>query len=289
MKHFFEIRVSDFVINMKKNIAKIYSHRLRNLRLMVKLLCFAPFVRCVILNGSMAGDLLCHLKPAEMAGEGSQYLDGEILRRKAPQNDRKNWIIKPSSDIDILIIAKSGRIYTCRAAVLFWAGLSGLKRSSRSEKTHAGRFCFNYFLTENFLEIPHNRGEKVDKYCAENYSKSVLLWGDQKLFERFMSINLKWMRKYINVTKRPQNYFTERAQKKENSQFVFSRNLYIRSRKELQKIIEIILSKRFGNWLEYTLRNIQIKRIKKDPASKKYPKFIVFNDRELRFHHPKTK
>jgi predicted nucleotidyltransferase len=226
---------------MKIDITKLYSRRLRNMRVTVKLLRFVPFCRCVILNGSMA--------------EGK---------------------IELTSDIDLLIIAKSGRIYTCRAAVLFWAKLSGLKRSSNEKKSHTGRFCFNYFLTDNFLTIPHNRGGKVDKYCAENYSKSILLLGDQKVFDRFMKTNLIWMKKYIGEIPKSKLQITNKFQ---NPNYQISN--------QIQKIIEKLLSSGFGRRVEYTLKNIQIKRIKKDPAVKKYPDYIVFNDKELRFHLPK--
>ena len=243
---------------MKNDLQKLSSHRLRNLRIMVKLLHLAPFCSCVILNGSMA--------------EGK---------------------IKTGSDIDLLIIAKSGRIYTCRAAVLFWAILTGLKRSHDDNKNHAGRFCFNYFLTDNFLTIPHNRGKKVDKYCAENYSKSILLLGDQKIFDRYMAENWKWMKKYkgeipkskisdlgegLRLGTTPESRRVGRDGQNPNSQIS----------DQIQKIIEKLLSNGFGKRIEHTLKNIQIKRIKKDPAVKKYPKYIVFNDRELRFHSPKT-
>lgn len=251
---------------MKTDIIKLYSHRLRNLRVMVKLLRLAPYVRCVILNGSMA-----------------------------------TGNIKESSDIDILIISQSGRIYTCRAAILFWATLTGLKRSSNEKKSYAGKFCFNYFLTDNFLTIPHNRGEKVDKYCAENYSKSILLWGDNQFFERFMNINLTWMKRYLPSVRHPALPSGPRLCPAETgdagstnssgsiSEFPIESGMTNREKSIIQKFIDRLLSDKFGNRLEHTLKKIQIARIKKDPAVKKYPKFIVFNDKELRFHYPKTR
>ena len=285
---------------MFNNIDKIYSHRLRNLRIIVRLLRFAPYVRCVILNGSMAEDFpLCHPDPPA-GGEGSQGFSSEILRRTAPQNDRKRWKMKLSSDIDLLIIAKSGRIYTCRAAVLFWTALTGLKRSNNENKSHAGKFCFNYFLTEGFLTIPHDRGKEVDKYCAENYSKSILLWGDEKLFDKYMKINWKWMKHYLPQISnlKSQNYISKTEKLRDchceesatrQSKFVYSRDSYIHSRSAMQYAIEKLLSGNCGNRIENLFKTIQIARINKDPAVKKYPEYIVYTDRELRFHLPKEK
>lgn len=240
---------------MNNNLHKLYFHRLKNLQMMVKLLRLAPYVRCVILNGSMA--------------EGK---------------------IKPSSDIDILIIAKSGRIYTCRAAVLCWAVLTGLKRSNNKNKNHAGRFCFNYFLTDKFLIIPHNRGYKIDKYCAENYSKSILLSGDQKLFDKYMRTNWKWMKKFLPSLRHPALDAGSTNSAGSISRFPIESGMTDREKRSIiQKLIEKFLSAKFGERVEYTLKNIQIRRIKKDPAVKKYPDYIVFSDRELRFHLPQNR
>ena len=226
---------------MNKSIAKIYNHRLRNLKIMAKLLQLVPFIRCIILNGSMAESK-----------------------------------IKKSSDIDLLIIAKRGRIFTCRAAVLFWAYISGLKRSSDRNKNHAGQFCLNYFLTDNFLTIPHNRGEKMDRYCAENYSKSKLIWGDEKIFNKYMSVNAEWMNKYLGKITNHKSQITNKYQISNIKLFIW-----------IARAKEYILSKRFGNWVERVLKNIQVKKINQDPRVKKYPQLIVINDKELRFHPPK--
>lgn len=227
---------------MDKDPQKTYNHRLHNLKIMAKLFQLVPFVRCVILNGSMA--------------EG---------------------IINKSSDIDILVIAKRGRIFSCRAAVLFWAYLSGLKRSADQTKNHAGRFCFNHFLTDNFLLIPCGRGEKMDRYCAEDCSKSRLVWGDEKIFDKYMNVNMKWMKKYLRENSKSKYQNPTKYQTSNIKLFIWK-----------AKILEYVLKGKFGNWVEKVLKNIQIKKINKDPRVKRYPQLIVFNDRELRFHPPKN-
>ena len=223
---------------MNKSIAKIYNHRLNNLKIMAKLLQLVPFIRCVVLNGSMTENK-----------------------------------IKRSSDIDLLIIAKRRRIFTCRAHVLFWAYISGLKRSTNEIRGHAGRFCFNYFLTDNFLTIPSGRGEKMDKYCAENYSKSKLIWGDEEIFTKYMTTNLVWMKKFL-----PQI-----SSHKAVSLYAENIKLFIWK----AKILEYILRSSFGDWIERILKNIQVKKIEQDPRAKKYPQLIAISDKELRFHPPK--
>lgn len=222
---------------MNEDITKTYHHRLCHLKIMATFLQLVPFLRCVILNGSMA--------------EGR---------------------IKFSSDIDILIIAKRGRIFTARFLALLLAKLLGKKRSSDEKKPHNGKFCFNYFLTDNFLIIPHHRDPLTNEYCAKNYSKSVLVWGDQKLFEKFMRINLKWMKKYQISKCSPSFSLSEKKHAKAWATTILS---------------EKILSNRFGDIVELGLKNIQLKKINRDPRTKRYPTFIVANDREMRFHLPR--
>ena len=233
---------------MNAAINKIYSRRLYNLKIMAKALQLAPFIRCIILNGSMA--------------EGK---------------------IKKSSDIDLLIIAKRGRIFTCRAAVLFWAHISGLKRSTDNTRSHVGRFCFNYFLTDNFLMIPHNREEKMNKYCAENYSKSRLIWGDNNIFSNYMNINAKWMKKHLPSLHHPALDAGSTNRLRSISRFPIKSGMTA-----FAVFFEKILSGRFGNWVERVLKNIQVKKINRDPRTKKYPELIVTNNKELRFHPPKN-
>jgi predicted nucleotidyltransferase len=202
-----------------------------------------PFLRAIILNGSLAG--------------------GNI---------------KESSDIDLLIIARSGRIYTTRFFVNLLGNLLGEKRSKNEEKSHAGKFCFNYFLTDGYLKIPTGRGEKMDKYCAMNYSRSVLLWGDDKLFDKFLAINSDLFAKFgcfssLNDSKELEYYFPARS---------ITFLLFIR------KMQEIVFGGMFGNWIERRLKHLQIKMIESDPRTSKFPSLIVYNDQEARFHPPKN-
>lgn len=225
-------------------------HRLVNKRLkrayfFGKLLSWLPYIRCVILNGSLA------------QGKAKKY-----------------------SDIDILIITKAKRIFSARFFVNIFAKILGIKRSKDENKSHSGKFCLNYFLTENFLKIPVGRGEKIDKYCAENYSKSVFLAGDCRLFVKFMCRNWKLFKRYnceIDLPKGPKKYchpdIRQPADEGPHSYGI------LRHRNKM--------AQNDNSWFENWAKKYQIKRIEKDPRTQKYPELIVYNDKELRFHPPK--
>lgn len=207
---------------------------------MAALLQLAPFVRAIILNGSLA--------------EG---------RAKA------------SSDIDILIIAQTGRLYTARFATLLLASLSWQKRSKDAAKPHKGKFCFNYFLTTGYLKIPVGRSEVMDCYCAKNYSRSILVWGNRKLYDKLIRANKALFDKY---NCRPQN-------------LIFDKDLPVKNYRLLnllQNLKEKCLAGRFGDWLENKLKIAQIRRIEKDDRTSMHPTLIVYSDKEARFHPPKN-
>ncbi len=191
-----------------------------------------PFVKAIILNGSLA-------------------------QRK----------VKETSDIDFLMIVQKGRLYTARLFLIILGFLTGQKRSKDENKPHAGKFCFNYFMTENHLQIPTGRGEEMDKYCAMNYSKSLLISGDEKLFGKFIEANKELFSKYDCAI------VTSGKVSDNNS--------------ATKRTIESILDGKFGDWLELRFKNLQIKLIEKDPRTKAFPELVVYNDQEARFHPPK--
>jgi len=219
---------------------------------LAKILQFFPFIRCVILNGSLA--------------EGRA---------------------KKGSDIDILIVAQSGRVFSVRFFIAVLTSILGIKRSSNGTKNHAGKFCFNYYLTDDYLEIPHDRTDIINAYCARNYSQSILVWGDENIFSEYCQVNIDWMQKYlksqginnksINIFPIVENWVTK--------QFPIGN---IRA-KRVGQWWERRLSNKFGDWIEIQVKKFQIWLIEKDYRTWKYPNFVVYNDRELRFHPPKNR
>ena len=203
---------------------------------------FLPFVRCVILNGSLAS------------------------------GDHKK-----SSDIDILIIAKSKRIFTCRFFVNAVTTMLGIKRSSDRTKSHAGKFCFNYFLIEGYLKI--NYPKEREEYCAQNYSQSQFVAGDSDLFNKFLKLNKQLFNKFSYV---PDPILSSRGQRSWRS-IIKDCFVSLAMTRCVQNFTELF----FGSWFENRARSYQINRIKRDSITKKYPDLIVFNGKELRFHPPK--
>ena len=186
---------------------------------------------------------------------------------------------KRSSDIDLLIVGKSGRLFTVRFFATFWMSILGIKRSKDTKQNHAGKICLNYYLADDYLKIPTGRGEKIDRYCALNYSKAKYLEGDYRLFEKFIKANQQLFQKYHDLGCHPELDSGSRL-----SRFRIKSGMTFMG----TRIIEKMLPGKSGDWVEAKLKSSQIRRIESDPITQKYPELIVYNDRELRFHPPKS-
>lgn len=203
---------------------------MKKARLIGRVLSWLPFVRAVILNGSLAS--------------GGH---------------------KSSSDIDILIIAEDGRIFSARFLVNLLAVIIRVKRPRDERADHAGKFCFNYFLTRSYLQI--NYPKEREEYCAHNYAASILLAGDRQLFAQFLKTNEALFTKYNGNPQKSDCHSYPEAEFGVNS----GRNLAPSS----------------PNSFESWARAYQVRKIEADPITKKFKEEIVYNDRELRFHPKK--
>lgn len=169
-----------------------------------------------------------------------------------------------NSDFDVLIIAKSGRLYTCRVFLSLVASFFRARRK-RFDLIASDKFCFNHYLTDENLSISHE-----SLYNAQSYAnlKPVLIGGE--LFKRFYGDNI-WINKYVyNFC--PADDFVLRRIRPFPVLAVFS------------KITEKVLNSFWGDWLERALRYFQQKRIKINPATYESGGRVVFNESELEFH-----
>lgn len=194
----------------------LYQKRLKKARIIVSILQIIPFARMIALTGSMAR--------------------GEITA---------------SSDIDLFIIIKSGRIWTSRFFVVFILKLLG---QYRTDQDVAGKVCPNRFQTDNSLKIyPQNL------YHTQEYSQIMPLF-DQGVYRKFMRAN-RWTKK-----RRIKSIETKATQ------------AWVRT------MGEWILSGRLGNSLELKLKTYQTKRIMWDKRTYQKNARIIISDKMLCFH-----
>ena len=143
------------IFNNKISVSKI-----KKLRRVVWFLRFIPFVRAVMVTGRLA------MKNAEN-----------------------------SSDWDLLVVLKSGRIWTGRTLVTGAVHSLGKRRHGNKIKN---RVCLNYFITDKSLEIKYK-----DLFSANEYLFCFPLFDSKNYYNKFQLKN-SWIREY-----KPNYYLVE--------------------------------------------------------------------------------
>lgn len=171
--------------------------------------------------------------------------------------------VNPASDFDVIVGARSGRIFTARFFCVLAFGLFGWRRSKLSHKESAAdKICLNHFVTEKSFQL----SSAHDAYWQKLYQNLVPLFGDLEKINQFFAANNNWL-------PRPKFYVDDLRHLHKASSWV-------------KKVREWILGGIFGDWLEKVLRRVQIARIerslKTDPPG--YKPRIKYNNDELEFH-----
>jgi hypothetical protein len=174
--------------------------------------------------------------------------------------------VHQDSDFDVIVGAKSGRIFTARFFCILMFGLLGRRRQKFSHREAASnKICFNHFVTPRSyrLKPPHNI------YWQELYRNLVPIYGQKEKIRDFFEAN-DWMG--LPALAGERTYSDDLRHEFYEPSF----NGFI---------LEKILSGRFGDFTERILKRIQIKRIRKSPKdSLGFEPRMVFNDDELEFH-----
>lgn len=113
---FYFLRGRSSLVNQRIERQKLADQRWKKARWVIRMLQSVPFIRLVMLSGSLAIN-----------------------------NPRKE------SDIDLLIVTQAGRIWTCRAITTLLIHSLGQRRHGQLTKN---RFCLNHYITTQSLKIP---------------------------------------------------------------------------------------------------------------------------------------
>lgn len=208
---------------------KISARKWKKFLGMVKFLALAPYLRGVFASGSMA-----------------------------ISNTTEE------SDFDVLIIVRSGRLYTGR--FFLWAISSLLRvRRKKNQKIAPDKLCFNHYITDDSLYINH---ESI--FNAQTYINLKPVMIKPELFDKFYADNL-WLNNYAYNFRSHKNFAGRSA--KPSGIFLI-----------LAEISEFIIDFFPGDVLERVFRYFQQKRIKNDPVIHELGGRVVFTDQELEFH-----
>jgi len=225
---FFFLKNREVIIKERIERNKIASRKWKKARRIIKLFQVIPFIRMVAISGSLAMD-----------------------------NTKEN------SDIDLLIITKTGRIWTCRGLITVFSHLIGKRRHGNLTKD---RICLNHYLTEKSLKIPYK-----SLYNAQTYSHLIsVLEIKDNLYKKFQKSN-KWINNYLSFYPVEEKGYLRKIKL----------NYFFKSIREFK---EFILDGLIGNFIEFILKKIQQRRIGKDPLTYQSGGRVVFSNKQLEFH-----
>ena len=165
-----------------------------------------------------------------------------------------------NSDLDVIIGAKEGRIFTVRLFTSFYLWLLELRRGSNASKEEgSGKVCLNHFVTPRGYELRSPR----NAYWATLYKNLVPIFGDKNTILHFFQGNI-----WASAGAETWSFF--RAEKPN-----WFRNA-----------LEIVLEGPIGNLFEYVVRFFQKAKFQeslKNVKAGNLPR-VFFGDEELEFH-----
>lgn len=191
----------------------------------IKVLRFLPYIRAVFVSGSVA--------------VGNAHKD---------------------SDIDILVVAERGRVWTVRIMLHLILGVLGWRRHDQKIKN---RLCLNHFLTTDNLKVPFE-----SMYNAQTYAHLLCSMDTGGYFSLFVENN-GWLAEYLlggggfEPIKKASCLYSEASR--------------------LQKFFELLMDNFLGNGLERLLGWLQKKRIGYRSARNSQDRVYIKNG-QLAFH-----
>ncbi len=171
-----------------------------------------------------------------------------FVRGVALAGSQAMGLYKSTSDIDLLVITDPKFLWLARSLVTAYFQVIGQRRHG---SIVIDRFCLNHYLAG-----PKKISKWKNLYTAWEYLKLRPLVYRQEIYE-FQSQNLEWLKIYFP------NFVFERPQNEKPS--------------GIQRVLEGIVTNRFGLWLEKQIKKSLSGRIRKEP-------YILVEEDELSFH-----
>jgi hypothetical protein len=175
-------------------------------------------------------------------------------------------IAEKNSDIDLLVVAKHGRIFTVRLFLTIISQIAGMRRYA--EKIE-GRFCLSFYVDQQYLDFKELLISPYDIYFAYWMIGMLPLYGERESCFGMREENKDWLDEYFeNINTR-----------------YFENHISERKRKLSSRIIERLLRGKFGKWFESRLASYFIGRHKKNSKALSGDASVEVNSKRLKFHN----
>lgn len=170
---------------------------------------------------------------------------------------------KPTSDLDVLVIAAPNRVWTVRFFLTVLLDAFRLRR--RPQGVTRDRVCLNHYLAADSLSFPYR-----SLYTALEYARLVPLLGEEAC-RAFRSANRSWMEEYLLQV------FPDAVRHRK----AVRPSALLRS---VSWMFERLLAGRLGDALERRLAHAQRARIARSETAREPKGRVVATDTRAEFH-----
>lgn len=167
------------------------------------------------------------------------------------------------SDIDLFIVARSGRLFFARTLLTLLFGLLGVRRHGNKV---AGRFCLSFYVTDENLNLDGIRLGSEDIYLPFWLITMKPIYG-REVYERLIAEN-GWIKKYFPRSVEEYEF------RKENG-FL----------KSIARAKEKVWGGRTGNRIEAWLAAKQYKRYHRNIKKLGPDASVIVSEKMLKFHN----
>lgn len=187
-----------------------------------------------------------------------------FLKLVAVCNNLAFGSVKEGSDIDLFVIAKTGRLFTARFLITVFFHFLGVRRHS---KMVSGRFCLSFFVDNSYLNL--STIAKRDDYYLAYWIKNITPVIDSGISDQFLLVN-DWIKPFF--------------EKDEKIELSYSRKIPYKIT-GFGRFLEFCLNGKIGDFLEYVLRKWQISRARKKTLAIKDSSGLLVEEHILKFHN----
>ncbi len=173
---------------------------------------------------------------------------------------------KKESDIDLIIVAKKGRIWTARTLVTLLTSLLGVRRHGNITQD---KICLNHYITDQSLKIPFE-----SLYNAQSYCHLISVYDNPKFYQNFQKAN-QWIIKYLYQY--PKAILGNRRSVKRNRFYGFAAIIF---EKILSGKIGDLFEKYLGKWQTARIKSVKTRFI----ACPQKNGRITIDENQLEFH-----
>ncbi len=166
------------------------------------------------------------------------------------------------SDIDLLVVTKSGRIFLAK---IFLTVLLHLLRVRRHGRHIAGRFCLSFYIAEDSLNLEDVLIEN-DVYMVYWMLALRPVYGDGQVWRGMWDANLAWLKAYFPKPIRVDGDFTN-------------------SCSWVALMVEGFLAGRLGDWMERRISRVLQKRFQARRHLLGANASVIVSETRLKYHN----